>query len=119
MRALLIPAAASLAAIGALAIPAAPAEAEAGATVSARGDRGHGGSGGDVRGDFRHGDRDLRDHRRFRGGLVFLDYGGPRLHREERVDDWWHDKPWRAYPRWMQGNRNCERIWWSGGGWRC
>lgn len=36
-------------------------------------------------------------------------------------NDWWHDRPDRAYPRWVQHNRNCEpdRMWWSGKGWHC
>ena len=31
----------------------------------------------------------------------------------------WHDRPDRAYPRWMSNNQDCKRLWWSGGGWRC
>jgi len=37
----------------------------------------------------------------------------------DSYNDWWHDRPDRAYPRWMTHNENCDRIWWSGGGWRC
>jgi hypothetical protein len=36
---------------------------------------------------------------------------------------WWHDRPDRAYPRWVQEQRGqaCapERMWWSGSGWHC
>ncbi|QIL03173.1 hypothetical protein G7078_10555 [Sphingomonas sinipercae] len=34
-------------------------------------------------------------------------------------NDWWHDRPDRSYPRWMTNNVDCQRVWWSGGGWRC
>lgn len=36
---------------------------------------------------------------------------------------WWHDRPDRAYPRWVQEQRGHEcspdRMWWSGSGWHC
>ena len=36
---------------------------------------------------------------------------------------WWHDRPDRAYPRWVQEQRghDCspDRMWWSGSGWHC
>lgn len=36
-------------------------------------------------------------------------------------NDWWHDRPDRAYPRWVWRNRGCseDRMWSSGAGWRC
>ena len=34
-------------------------------------------------------------------------------------NDWWHDRPDRSFPRWMQANGNCERQWQGGGVWRC
>jgi hypothetical protein len=37
----------------------------------------------------------------------------------DSYNDWWHDRPDRAFPRWMANNSNCQRLWWSGGGWRC
>jgi hypothetical protein len=52
-------------------------------------------------------------------------YGGEwALHNNrgwapDSYNDWWHDRPDRAYPRWTRTNQNCERIWWSGSGWRC
>lgn len=68
-----------------------------------------------------------RHHRR--GGCdsaVVLDvYGGDwayynnRSFNSDSYNDWWHDRPDRAFPRWMHNNQNCERMWWSGGGWRC
>jgi hypothetical protein len=37
----------------------------------------------------------------------------------DSFNDWWHDRPDRAFPRWMQANQDCARMWWGGGGWRC
>ena len=39
-------------------------------------------------------------------------------------NDWWHDRPDRAFPRWVQEQRmrgTCQpdRMWWSGSGWHC
>src|SRR5690242_18241341 len=39
-------------------------------------------------------------------------------------NDWWHDRPDRAYPRWVQeqhmrGTCTPDRMWWSGSGWHC
>jgi hypothetical protein len=39
-------------------------------------------------------------------------------------NDWWHDRPDRAYPRWvteqrMRGTCEPDRMWWSGSGWHC
>lgn len=71
------------------------------------------------------GDRfDRRDGRRFRRGgdsLLVLDrdYQGDTLWRPDSFNDWWHDRPDRSMPRWVRNNQNCERMWWSGGGWRC
>jgi hypothetical protein len=59
-------------------------------------------------------------------GAAVLDvYGGDwayannRSFNSDSYNDWWHDRPDRAFPRWMQNNQNCDRVWWSGGGWRC
>ena len=70
------------------------------------------------RGDFERGDHD-RD--RDRGDVYFpyRDYQGDSLWRAESFNDWWHERPHRAYPAWMARNQNCEREYWSGGGWRC
>ena len=49
-------------------------------------------------------------------------YGGRDIDRSWQPDsynDWWHERPWRAYPAWVSRNQNCERMYWSGGGWRC
>ena len=37
----------------------------------------------------------------------------------DSYNDWWHDRPDRSFPRWVSQNNGCERVWWSGGGWRC
>ncbi|HJU76975.1 MAG TPA: hypothetical protein VJ597_03480 [Sphingomicrobium sp.] len=71
-----------------------------------------------------------RDGRRDRGRDHFCDgflgyYGGAWAYYNNRTWDpdsyngWWHDRPDRAYPRWVQHNQNCDRMWWGGGVWRC
>jgi hypothetical protein len=66
---------------------------------------------------------DDRDRRRRRNGDTVLvydrDYQGDTAWRATSYNDWWHDRPDRAYPRWMANNQDCQRMWWSGGGWRC
>ena len=73
-----------------------------------------------------HGDwRDRRDHgdrdRRFRGDayLPYRDYQGDTLWGSGGFNDWWHDRPDRAFPRWLAANHDCERRYWAGGAWRC
>ena len=78
----------------------------------------------------RHDRRD-RDHRRdrrdFDRGDFFgpwnysYDFDGNRSFDPDKWNDWWHERPWRAYPRWVQNNRDCEpeRMWQGGGVWRC
>ena len=91
-----------------------------------------------ARGDFRcdTGRRDHHDGRRDRrsgdcifagGNLGYLDYGDYDANRSFNPDlwnDWWHERPSRAYPRWVQdaqarGTCEPERMWWSGSGWHC
>ena len=118
-----------LAASAAAILPAAPAAAldpahsqftagaAAGVTV-------HRGSAGRFDG-FRHGRRDRHrgDRRRDRGfdGPVYIDreYQGDSAWRSDGFNDWWHERPHRSLPRWVQNNDDCQRVWWSGGGWRC
>lgn len=76
-------------------------------------------------------DRDRRNDRRRgrRGDTVVIGdlgyYGGEwalhnnRTFEPDSYNDWWHDRPERSYPRWMSNNQDCQRQWWSGGGWRC
>jgi len=70
---------------------------------------------------FVDGQADMR-HQHGDGAGGWYDYGAIDYNRSWEADsynDWWHDRPDRAFPRWMAHNENCERIWWSGGGWRC
>jgi hypothetical protein len=62
------------------------------------------------------------DRRRRRGGTIIVydrDYQGDTAWRSSSYNDWWHERPDRASPRWMAANQDCQRMWWSGGGWRC
>jgi hypothetical protein len=69
--------------------------------------------------DFVSGERQ-RD-RRARGDVFFpyRDYQGDSLWRSDSFNDWWHDRPDRAFPRWVANNRDCQRRYWAGGDWRC
>jgi hypothetical protein len=78
------------------------------------------GCGGGRHGDRHHGDGCRTD--------VVLDwYGGDwarynnRSFEPDSYNDWWHDRPDRAFPRWVQHNQDCtpDRMWWSGNGWHC
>ena len=105
-----------LAASAAIAIPAAPAQAlDPPAAAGTSGVSVHRGGGGHD-GDFRH-----RHRHRGLGAVVLYDrdYQGDSAWRAESFNDWWHERPHRSLPRWMSINSNCERMWWSGGGWRC
>ena len=69
-----------------------------------------------------HGDRHHgRFSRDFGGAYIAYDrdWQGDTAWRSDSFNDWWHDRPDRAFPRWMQNNQNCERKYWAGGGWRC
>jgi hypothetical protein len=77
--------------------------------------------------DRRHRD-DRRDRRDFdRDGFApwgfgySNDFDGNRGFDPDKYNDWWHERPWRAYPRWVRSNRDCEpdRMWQGGGVWRC
>ena len=117
MRMLFLTAAASLAAI---ALPASAADAQAFAPAPG------------VSADFGvsvHRDGRVLDrrHRRGSGTTVVGGFGwspgwalyNNRSFEPDSYNDWWHDRPDRAFPRWMQNNQDCARLWWSGGGWRC
>jgi len=80
--------------------------------------------------------RDHRDGRRDRGfsccdgafGWSYVDgqwalYNN-RSWEPDSYNDWWNDRPDRAYPRWVQEQRRSgtcdpDRVWWSGSGWHC
>ena len=113
MRALL----ASLAAAAAvLPTPTAAVDADQNTLVGRPGVTIHSGFGFD--GDRRHHGRRTRDS----DGDVFIGewpQQGDTAWRSDSYNDWWHDRPDRAYPRWMLSNQNCDRMWWGGGAWRC
>jgi hypothetical protein len=54
-------------------------------------------------------------------GYYYGDYDANRSFDEHKWNDWWHDRPDRSFPRWVQTNQNCtpDRMWWSGSGWHC
>jgi len=125
MRTILLGLAAPLAAI---VVPAAPATAhEPPGFIGAPGPQPEVLIGTGERRIFRHdhrdGDRDRGRHRRFGVALAHWDWSddfdGNRSFDADRWNDWWHERPWRSYPRWVRENAGCERMWWSGGGWRC
>ena len=111
---------AGAAALTMTAAPATAADSSKGWNGSAaQGDRPDGWRDGGDRG------RD-RDRRRSRRDVVAWNwpdgdwaYYNNRSFSPDSYNDWWHDRPDRAYPRWMQNNQDCKRLWWSGGGWRC
>jgi hypothetical protein len=50
-------------------------------------------------------------------GSGYNDYGdfdGNRSFDPDKWNDWWHDRPDRAYPQWMSRNQDCARRWYSG-----
>lgn len=55
------------------------------------------------------------------GYYAYTDVGTNDAFDPSQYNDWWHDRPDRAYPRWVWHNQNCtpDRMWWSGAGWRC
>lgn len=72
-----------------------------------------------------------RRHRRSNGVVIWggtwagdgwAEYNN-RGWQPDSFNDWWHDRPERAYPRWVQEQKGTmcapERVWWSGAGWRC
>jgi hypothetical protein len=75
-------------------------------------------------GHQRRGDGQTRVHRGIPGaasaygyGVGYNDYGdfdGNRSFDPDKWNDWWHDRPDRAFPRWMSRNQGCERPWYSG-----
>ena len=116
MRNLLL-AAAALLAVAAVA----PAPAEAQRRDSSGFSGGSGKSFGDgFRFDRRDGDRRDRRRRNADGDIFIGEWPqqGDTAWRADGFNDWWHDNPSRAFPRWVQSGK-CERMWWSGGGWRC
>jgi hypothetical protein len=46
-------------------------------------------------------------------------YYNNRAFQPDSYNGWWHDRPDRAYPHWMQTNQNCDRMWYSADILRC
>jgi opacity protein-like surface antigen len=73
------------------------------------------GGGGNWDGRMRGGGRDVSNT-----SVVQDWYGGEwalynnRTFDSDSYNDWWHDRPDRAYPRWLSHNQGCERMWFSG-----
>jgi hypothetical protein len=136
---------ASAAAAAAICIPAVPATAQVSAASGFTASAGSGWASGvsvhrgggqrlsgfpgwsdGRRGHGRHDRRDRRDHRGRDGFDVPFFYGGDwgysdpnRSWEPDSYNDWWHERPARNTPRWVQDNDRCERMWWGGEGWRC
>jgi hypothetical protein len=59
------------------------------------------------------------------GDVVMDVYGGEwalynnRSWDPDSYNDWWHDRPNRAYPHWMTMNQDCQRRWYAGDVLRC
>ena len=70
-------------------------------------------------------DHDRRRHRRDRDRFddtLFIGeyyYEDTPAWQAEGYNDWWHERRSRSQPRWVSNNQNCERQYWTGGGWRC
>ena len=62
----------------------------------------------------------VRVHRRLADAYAYFgydgygDFDGNRAFDPDKWNDWWHDRPDRAYPRWMSRNSDCARRWYSG-----
>jgi hypothetical protein len=116
------------AAMSAAVIVSTPAPARDGAFTgnpTAPADRfaGSPGARGDLcrdRGERRRGGRDL-----CRSDVLMDWYGGEwalynnRSWAPDSYNDWWNDRPDRAYPAWMRRNQDCQRQWFSGDVLRC
>lgn len=128
MRTLLLAAAAL---VSAAAVPTFPVQAQQAAATGftiGSGTSFHDGSGRhDGRFDRR---RDRRDDRRFDrrrdrhdddDAFLYYDreYLGDTAWRSDSFNDWWHDRPDRAYPRWVTNNQNCARQWYGANTLRC
>ena len=44
----------------------------------------------------------------------YSDFDGNRSFDPHKWNDWWHERPERAYPRWLSRNQDCARRWYSG-----
>ena len=81
--------------------------------------RGDYSQGGDHSGDYRDRHRYSREGSGYFVGDLRDGYDINRGWAADSYNDWWHDRPDRAFPRWMTSNQACERQFWTGSGWRC
>jgi hypothetical protein len=64
---------------------------------------------------IRVGDEVLAGYGYGAGGYYdYGDYDANRSFAPDKWNDWWHDRPDRAFPRWMSRNQDCARRWYSG-----
>jgi hypothetical protein len=97
------------------------AQAQAQAQARARG------MSGGFDGDRHHRRMDQRDdRRRIADAALITDWNGGewalynnRSWQPDSYNDWWHDRPDRAFPQWMSHNQDCARPWYSGDTLRC
>ena len=93
------------------AVPAAPAEAQ---SWGGQGFTANHGTQSVQWGGNRH---DRHRHRGSQGDIVvgrwgyYDDWGryNNRTFDPESFNDWWHERPWRSYPRWVT-NGTCDRV---------
>jgi len=116
MRYLLLAAAAGFA----MPLAATPAQAGGAASPAFNGSRAH-----SSQGDFGNGNHRRRGHRGSDGDVIIGDWGdgdwaryNNRTFEPDSYNDWWHERPYRAYPRWVT-NGSCDRLWWGGDTLRC
>ena len=124
MRNVLLAAAAGFA----VALAATPAQAGGAASPGFSGSGGRSTAvsvGNNRRGDFGNGNHRRRGHRGSRGDVIVGDWGdgdwalyNNRTFEPDSYNDWWHERPYRAYPRWVT-NGSCDRLWWGGDTLRC
>lgn len=116
MTRMLLSAATCIAALGAT---AAPAQAQM-ASGFARIETGHHGRFANGAESCFSGGREVRHHSDRCGESFIGYYGGEwalynnRSWNSDSYNDWWHDRPDRAYPAWMRHNQDCQRPWFAG-----
>jgi hypothetical protein len=60
------------------------------------------------------GHRDHHDHFAYFDGDSYGDYGFDNSSwHSDSYNDWWHDQPWRAYPRWLTSGTR-QVCWYAG-----
>ena len=75
--------------------------------------------------DGNHRDGFRNDARCAHSDVIMDWYGGEwalynnRSWDPDSYNDWWHDRPNRAYPHWMTTNQDCQRRWFAGDVLRC